>query len=97
MRLAILALLVAGPALAQEPATKTGAQIYRQLCRQCHGPNMVNGGTSSYDLRRFPEDQPERFSASVLNGKGNMPAWKGTVTPEELDKLWEYVRSRGQS
>lgn len=105
MRLAILALLVAGPAFAQDvvtqPAVKTdaksGAQVYRQLCRQCHGPNMVNSGTSSYDLRRFPEDQPERFSTSVLNGKNSMPAWKGTITPEELDKLWEYVRSHGQS
>ncbi len=76
---------------------KTGRQLYGQLCSHCHGFNMVNPGTSSYDLRRFPVDQPDRFAASVMNGKKTMPAWGGELTSDELDKLWDYVRSRGKS
>jgi len=72
---------------------KTG----RQLCSHCHGFNMVNPGTSSYDLRRFPVDQQDRFATSVMNGKNTMPAWGGELTSDELDKLWDYVRSRGKS
>ncbi len=76
---------------------KTGRQLYGQLCSHCHGFNMVNPGTSSYDLRRFPVDQQDRFAASVMNGKKTMPAWGGELTSDELDKLWDYVRSRGRS
>jgi len=76
---------------------KTGAQIYSHLCSHCHGFNMVNSGTSSYDLRRFPADQQERFVTSVMNGKNTMPAWGGELTADELDKLWNYIRSRGKS
>ncbi len=88
-----------GAARAQDaPAPgKTGPQLYRQLCSHCHGFNMVNPGTSSYDLRRFPVDQQDRFVASVMNGKNTMPAWGGELTADELDKLWDYVRSRGKS
>ncbi len=76
---------------------KTGRQIYSYLCSHCHGFNMVNPGTSSYDLRRFPVDQQERFVTSVMNGKNTMPAWGGELTADELDKLWDYIRSRGKS
>lgn len=88
-----------GAARAQDAPVpeKTGAQIYSHLCSHCHGFNMVNPGTSSYDLRRFPADQQERFVTSVMNGKNTMPAWGGELTADELDKLWDYVRSRGRS
>ncbi len=85
------------PALDKAGPEKTGRQLYGQLCSHCHGFNMVNPGTSSYDLRRFPVDQPDRFAASVMNGKKTMPAWGGELTSDELDKLWDYVRSRGKS
>lgn len=76
---------------------KTGAQIYNHLCSHCHGFRMVNPGTSSYNLRRFPDDQQDRFVTSVMNGKSTMPAWGGELTADELGKLWDYVRSRGKS
>ncbi len=88
-----------GTARAQDSPVpeKTGRQIYSHLCSHCHGFNMVNPGTSSYDLRRFPADQQDRFVASVMNGKNTMPAWGGELTADELDKLWDYIRSRGKS
>ncbi|MGS0759011.1 c-type cytochrome, partial [Roseateles sp. GG27B] len=64
-------------------------------CRGCHGVNMVNGGTSAYDLRRFPVDDPDRFFASVSNGKNNMPAFKESLNAEQIKLLWAYVGSRG--
>jgi len=32
----------------------------------------------------------------VMEGRGQMPAWQGTVSPQELDQLWAYVRSRAR-
>jgi mono/diheme cytochrome c family protein len=71
-----------------------GRKMYKQLCLRCHGPEMV-GGNNAYDLRVFPQDQPERFLNSVSNGKRAMPPWKGILSEEEITHLWSYVGSRG--
>ncbi len=72
-----------------------GAVQFQRTCAQCHGRNMVNSGTTVYDLRRFPTDEPERFFTSLTNGKGNMPGFKDALTPEQMKLLWAYVGSRG--
>ena len=71
-----------------------GRSQYERTCAQCHGRNMVNSGTTVYDLRRFPADQSDRFSMSVSNGKGNMPSFKDALTPEQVQWLWAYVSTR---
>lgn len=72
-----------------------GAIQYNRTCAQCHGRNMVNSGTTSYDLRRFPVDQVDRFMLSVNKGKGSMPSFDTAITPEQVKALWAYVGSRG--
>lgn len=56
---------------------------------------MKNPGTSSYDLRKWPQDRKDEFYNSVQNGKGDMPAWGDILLPDELDVLWIYVVTRG--
>lgn len=56
---------------------------------------MVNGGTTSYDLRKFPTDDEERFQTSVRSGKGNMPSFKEALSDDSINLLWAYVGSRG--
>jgi len=80
-----------------EETVAKGKMAYRQLCAQCHGPNMVNPGTSSFDLRQFPADQFDRFKRSVIDGVGDMPAWGDMLVPGELELLWAYVSSGGGS
>jgi cytochrome c6 len=72
-----------------------GSVQYNRTCAQCHGRNMVNSGTTSYDLRRFPVDQVDRFLLSVNKGKGNMPSFETALTPDQIKVLWAYVGSRG--
>lgn len=72
-----------------------GNAQYNKTCVQCHGRSMVNSGTTTYDLRRFPVDDPGRFFNSVTNGKGGMPSFKDALTPEQVKLLWAYVGSRG--
>ncbi len=78
----------------QELVDKGRAQFER-TCAQCHGRNMVNSGTTSYDLRRFPTDEPDRFFKSVTHGKNNMPSFDGALDPGALQWLWAYVSTRG--
>ena len=77
------------------PFFDKGVATYKQFCSHCHGPDMVNPGTSSYDLRKWPTDRQADFYDVLENGKGSMPAWGDILLPEEMDALWVYVGSRG--
>lgn len=80
------------PALAAQ-----GKELYTQLCSHCHGVNMVNPGTSSFDLRKFPHDDQARFVNSVTHGKNTMPAWGDMLQPGEIEALWAYVLTGGKT
>ncbi|MDO9709203.1 c-type cytochrome [Paracraurococcus lichenis] len=74
-----------------------GRRLYSQLCSHCHGIRMVNPGTSSFDLRKFPHDDKARFLNSVTKGKNTMPAWGDMLKPEEIEHLWAYILTGGHS
>ena len=76
-------------------AIDKGREQYNRVCVQCHGRNLINAGTTVFDLRKFPVDQPDRFKQSVLQGKGAMPSWKEALSAEQIEWLWAYVGSRG--
>ena len=92
--------LTTHPASAQQSADAGQAQIdqgkvtFAQKCSHCHGPNMVNAGTITPDLRKFPDDK-ERFSTTVKLGKnGKMPPWGDLLSDDEIASLWVYISSR---
>lgn len=74
-----------------------GKSLYRQFCSNCHGVYMVNAGTSSFDLRKFPQDDKTRFVNSVVNGKNAMPPWGDIVKPDEIEAIWAYVLTGGKT
>ena len=86
--------LFTAPVLASDTKLKKATGVYKLFCAHCHGLNMVNPGTSSFDLRKWPKEKKEQFFTVVKKGKRNMPAWGDVVTPEELDLLWYYVATR---
>jgi alcohol dehydrogenase (cytochrome c) len=57
---------------------------------------MLTSGTVAFDLRKFPRNDKARFLNSVTNGKGGMPPWKGMLSEEQIDQLWEYVLTGGK-
>jgi mono/diheme cytochrome c family protein len=71
-----------------------GKATYAQKCSHCHGPNLMNSGTVTPDLRGFPDDKP-RFVTIVKQGKNNkMPPWGDILSDDEITDLWAYVSSR---
>lgn len=87
-------LLIAAAAWAQDSAQiAAGADIYRDKCAECHGERLVNPG-SSFDLRKLRADERARFDKSVNEGKGQMPAWSGQLSAEDMNALWAYIRSK---
>jgi mono/diheme cytochrome c family protein len=81
---------------ADEAKIDQGREVYGEFCVACHGRDMVSSGPMTFDLRKFPKDDFNRFKDVVLNGKGQaMPPWREKLSDEDVTLLWEYVRSGG--
>jgi mono/diheme cytochrome c family protein len=89
---ACVATLVA-PAIAQDQAKiDAGEAIYNDYCFTCHGEKLVSSG-QTFDLRRLTPNDRARFENSVLAGKNQMPPWRGVLSNEQIDLLWQFVRA----
>jgi mono/diheme cytochrome c family protein len=69
-----------------------GETVYNTRCAICHGDDLVNTG-QTFDLRKLKADERPRFEHSVLNGKNQMPPWKGVLSDADIDNLWHYIRA----
>lgn len=71
-----------------------GKSTYAEKCSHCHGPNLMNSGTITPDLRAFPDDKT-RFVTTVKNGKNNkMPPWADILSDDQIGELWVFISSR---
>ena len=83
-------------AAAQERAQiEAGEALYDEHCASCHGEKLRSTGANP-DLRELPADARPRFDTAVLDGRGQMPAWRGQLSAEEFDRIWAYIRSRAR-
>jgi len=71
-----------------------GAMVYADYCSNCHGEQLQNtSGGVTFDLRRLRPDEHSRFVNSVLNGKSQMPPWRGVLSLEQIEFIWMYIRA----
>lgn len=102
--IALAALALATPALADEPGPggtkppmpKTGEEVYKVYCQGCHMP----GGVGAEGAARFPAlAKNERLGTTayaayiVANGKGGMPWFKDTLSKEQAREVIAYLRT----
>lgn len=67
-----------------------GARIYRQFCLACHGEGGTGGQGNGASLETIGGDA--RLVATIAsNGKNTMPAFRGTLTPEQLRDVAQYI------
>jgi mono/diheme cytochrome c family protein len=79
-----------------QSASDAGRELYAEHCALCHGERLMATGAAP-DLKLLRADQRARFDQMVQDGKGQMPAWAGSITDEEIDRIWAYVRSRAEN
>lgn len=93
MRLFLLApaLLLATPAL----AAPDGAALFAQNCSACHQANGegIEGAFPKLQGNVFVQGDPKAVAATLLNGRGGMPAFKDQLKDDELSAIVSYVRS----
>jgi mono/diheme cytochrome c family protein len=70
-----------------------GETLYADYCSTCHGFELKNTGGVTFDLRRLRPAEHERFVNSVLNGKSQMPPWRGVLDVEQIESIWAFIRT----
>ena len=92
--LASIAAIAAARAEPDADKVEAGSTVYGDYCSSCHGDGLRNtSGGVTFDLRRLRAEDHERFLDAVLNGKRQMPPWRGALRQEQIDSIWAYIRA----
>jgi alcohol dehydrogenase (cytochrome c) len=68
-----------------------GKEVFSEECSVCHGATG-HGGNGGPDLRSMPLAKTQAGAEKqVTNGGGGMPAFKGTLSEEEIANVAAYV------
>ena len=69
-----------------------GYDVYNTNCKACHG-NLANGdyGPKLQQNPILQDDQ--KFWQAVLNGRGNMPAWEGRLSSQQIADVQAYLKT----
>jgi quinohemoprotein ethanol dehydrogenase len=68
-----------------------GEEVFAENCSVCHGATG-HGGSGGPDLRTMPLAKTQAGAEKqVTNGGGGMPAFKGTLSSEEISNVAAYV------
>src|SRR5829696_3432798 len=96
--LSLLSAILLFPLSGLPPATAAdpdGERLYADYCSSCHGEELRNtSGGVTFDLRRLRAGDHERFLDAVLNGKKQMPPWRGALQMEQIEAIWAYIRAK---
>lgn len=91
--LAVSLLMINTAAQAANPVT--GKPLYNRHCSNCHGSNGVATIPGLPDFSRGEAMlQPDsRLKATILNGGGMMPAYRGAMTELQILDVIAYLRT----
>ena len=79
---------------ASADAVQEGKQTYADNCATCHGEQLNNTSNGvTFDLRKLKANEHTRFVNSVLDGKNQMPPWRGVLDDDQVNDIWDYIRA----
>lgn len=76
---------------AQRPSAERGEPLYQENCISCHGVDgrgVVPSARNFNDLDYMRGEAPASFYAATNEGRGEMPAFRGRLTSDEI---WDVV------
>jgi mono/diheme cytochrome c family protein len=104
--LVLLAGELAGQATAQggdvSPTEYQGWRQYSVQCARCHGQDAVPNPVAANLLKSLapggPAAKKGTFTQVVAEGReeGGMPPFKETMTPEQIDAVYAYLKGRAE-
>ena len=85
------------PPVETVPKAQAAGELYGKSCAACHGANRQ--GISGFAPALTPESLAGRSDAEIRSAISDgrpgtaMPAFKGTLSPEEIDALLQLIKS----
>jgi mono/diheme cytochrome c family protein len=83
------------PAPVPTAGAATGEAIFATRCASCHGDDGGGGFgpalAGGVVVSRFPDADDQ--AAIVANGRGSMPSFADSLTPEQVTAVVEYTRN----
>lgn len=88
------------PVPASQPSLRRGREVFQSHCASCHGPQGRGDGPAGQRLKPKPADLTVMASQhpagdiawKIENGRGPMPAWKGTLSENQTWDLVNYIQ-----
>ncbi|MEM6990919.1 MAG: c-type cytochrome [Myxococcota bacterium] len=71
-----------------------GATLFAGSCTGCHGADGTGSGFAPSLYDRVPLRDDRSLLRTLLQGKGNMPAWAETFDDQQLADLRAFLRAR---
>jgi mono/diheme cytochrome c family protein len=71
-----------------------GQIVYEDNCARCHGPDGEGGVGPQLGDGAVAENFPDIADqiAVIRDGRNGMPAWEGSLTPEEIEAVAMFER-----
>ena len=95
-----LCILIAAPSAFAGGGGSDGAAIYKAKRARCHGPdgagqtpmgkNMKLRALGSAEVQKQTDAELVKW---IADGRGKMPAYKGKLTPADIDALVAFIRT----
>jgi mono/diheme cytochrome c family protein len=87
---AIVLVAACGPGVSEDA---TGEAVYLQVCARCHADHLGGGfGPALVGFDAPSLDKPrDFFEQTVRTGIGRMPAFGGTLSEDQIDRVLDYV------
>jgi len=88
------------PVISDDASIARGAKSYATLCVSCHGEQALGDGLAGVSLNPKPTNLKAMsgghsdgdFAWKIANGRGAMPAWKGTLSENEIWDLVNFIQ-----
>jgi mono/diheme cytochrome c family protein len=77
------------------PADATGAEIYEQVCSNCHASDLSGGIGPALGAGSNTATQDDVFlELTITRGLGRMPSFQNTLSEEQIERLITFIRDR---
>ena len=89
------AVLILTGCVARPPADASGAQIYEQVCSNCHGSDLSGGiGPSLGDGSNASSEDDAFLELTITRGRGRMPSFQNTLSDEQIERVIDFIRDQ---
>ena len=94
LALAALSLVLAG-CVEGVDENAGGEEIYAAMCARCHGSDLDGGVGNALGSGSPLADKPDAYLiATITDGRGRMPAFRSSLSAEQIDRVAAYLREQ---